>query len=165
VSKHGKLYILNAANLGGMNGAVTTVTVATGNMAVKTAPTIYRTAEGTHVTFATDSAAAGCPMTGTGARIVSVLLTGSPLTGKVDWCAPLSGQVTAPISTTTDGTANAVVWYLSGNKLNAVDGDSGASLFTSTNDCTGARRWTSPIAVKGRIVVGADAQLCSWSAK
>lgn len=165
VSKHGKLYILNATNLGGMAGAVATITVATGNMAVKTAPTIYRTAEGTHVTFSTDSAAAGCPMTGTGPRIVSVLLTGSPLTGKVDWCAPQTGQVTAPISTTTDGTADAVVWYLSGGKLTAVDGDSGANLFTSSNTCTGARRWTSPIAVKGRIVVGADTQLCSWSAK
>jgi hypothetical protein len=165
VSKHGKLYILNAANLGGMNGAVTTITVASGNMAVKTAPTIYRTAEGTHVTFSTDSAAAGCPTTGSGARIVSVLLTGNPLTGKVDWCAPQSGQVTAPVSTTTDGTNDAVVWYVSANKLTAVDGDSGANLFTSSNDCTGVRRWTSPIAVKGRIVVGADAQLCSWSAK
>ena len=56
-SKDGKLYILNAANLGGMNGAVTTVTVASSAMAVKTAPTVYRTAEGTHVTFATDSGA------------------------------------------------------------------------------------------------------------
>jgi hypothetical protein len=144
---------------------VTTITVASGNMAVKTAPTIYRTAEGTHVTFSTDSAAAGCPTTGSGARIVSVLLTGNPLTGKVDWCAPQSGQVTAPVSTTTDGTNDAVVWYVSANKLTAVDGDSGANLFTSSNDCTGVRRWTSPIAVKGRIVVGADAQLCSWSAK
>lgn len=165
VSKHGKLYILNAANLGGMNGAVTTITVATGSMSVKTAPTIYRTAEGTHVTFSTDGMAAGCPMTGAGPRIVSVLLTGNPLTGKVDWCAPQSGQVTAPISTTSDGTNDAVVWYLSGNKLTAVDGDTGASLFTSTDACTGARRWTSPIAVKGRIVVGADTHLCSWSAK
>lgn len=164
VAKDGKLYILNAANLGGMNGAVTTITVASGNMAVKTAPTVYRTAEGTHITFSTDSMAA-CPMTGTGPRIVSVLLTGNPLTGKVDWCAPQSGQVTAPVSTTTDGTNDAVVWYLSANKLTAVDGDTGANLFTSTNDCTGARRWTSPIAVKGRIVVGADTQLCSWSAK
>jgi hypothetical protein len=166
ISKHGKLYILNATNLGGMAGAVTTINVVTGtaNMAVKTAPTIYRTAEGTHVTFSTDSAAA-CPMSGTGPRIVSVLLTGSPLTGKVDWCAPQTGQVTAPISTTTDGTADAVVWYLSGGKLTAVDGDTGANLYTSANTCTGARRWTSPIAVKGRIVVGADAQLCSWSAK
>jgi hypothetical protein len=164
VSKHGKLYILNATNLGGMAGAVATITVASGAMAVKTAPTVYRTAEGTHITFSSDSNAA-CPTTGTGPRIVSVLLTGSPLTGKVDWCAPQSGQVTAPISTTTNGTADAVVWYLNAGKLTAVDGDTGANLYTSSNTCAGARRWTSPIAVKGRIVVGADAQLCSWSVK
>jgi len=29
--------------------------------------------------------------------------------------------------------------------------------------CPGVRQWTSPIAVKGRIVVGADGHLCSWS--
>ena len=165
VAKDGNLYLLNAANLGGMGGAVTTIKVASGNMAVKTAPTVYRTAEGTHLTFSTDSMAA-CPMTGTGPRIVSVLLTaGSPPTGKIDWCAPLSGEVTAPITTTTDGMTDAVVWYLSGGKLNAVDGDSGATLFTSTNSCTGAHRWSSPIATKGRIVVGGDTNLCSWSVK
>jgi len=165
VAKDGKLYVLNAANLGGMGGAVATINVASGNMAVKTSPTVYRTAEGTHITFSTDSGAM-CPMSGTGPRIVSVLLTaGSPLTGKVDWCAPQSGEVTAPIATTTDGTADAVVWFMSGGKLNAVDGDSGASLYTSANNCSGARRWSSPIAVKGRIVVGGDTHLCSWSVK
>jgi len=164
VAKDGKLYLLNATNLGGMGGAATTITVANGGMAVKTAPTVYRTAKGTHITFSTDNNAA-CTG-GSGQKIVSVLLkAGSPPTGTVDWCAAQTGEVTAPISTTIDGSSDAVVWYMSGNKLTAVDGDTGTNLYTSANSCTGTHRWTSPIAVKGRIVVGGDGNLCSWSAK
>ena len=40
----------------------------------------------------------------------------------------------------------------------------GSSIFTSTDSCAGVRQWTSPIAVNGRIVVGADGKLCAWSA-
>jgi len=31
-----------------------------------------------------------------------------------------------------------------------------------SGSCSGVQRWTSPIAVKGRIVVGANGTLCSW---
>jgi hypothetical protein len=154
-AKDGKLYLSNATNLGGMGGSVAAITVANSSMAVKTAPTVYRTAEGTHITFSTDTNAA---CAGAGQKIVSVLLkAGSPPTGTIDWCAPQSGEVTAPISTTTDGSANAVVWYMSGNKLTAVDGDTGMSLYTSANSCNGTHRWSSPITVKGRIVVAVTA--------
>lgn len=81
---------------------------------------------------------------------------------RVQWCAPMAGDLTGPIATTTDGTADAVVWYMSNGKLTGVDGDTGTSVFTSTDTCA-VTRWTSPIAVKGRIVVGGTRQLCSWS--
>jgi hypothetical protein len=167
IAKDGKMYLLNASNLGGMGGsvAVASFTVANGNMAVKTSPTTYKTAKGTHVVFSTDTGAV-CPMNGGGSSIVSFLITaGSPPTAKPEWCAPLAGPVTAPISTTSDGMADATVWYMNGGKLTAVDGDTGAMLYTSADTCSGTRRWTSPIAVKGRIIVGGDGHLCSWSAK
>ena len=53
---------------------------------------------------------------------------------------------------------------MSNGKLVGVDGDAGSSVFTSTDTCAGVRQWTSPIAVNGRIVVGADGKLCAWSA-
>jgi hypothetical protein len=97
--------------------------------------------------------------------VISVLLSpGSPPTASAEWCAPLGGTVTAPIATTIDGTSNAVVWFSNGGKLTGVDGDTGKSLYASTDTCAGVRQWTSPIAVKGRIVVGGDGHLCSWSA-
>ena len=68
-------------------------------------------------------------------------------------------------STTTDGSNDALVWYMDGGKqLVAVDGSTGATVFRDTAArCGTVRKWTSPIAVKGRIVVAADGKLCSWS--
>jgi hypothetical protein len=48
--------------------------------------------------------------------------------------------------------------------LTAVDGDTGKVLFAETaSTCGKIHNMSSPIAVKGRIVVGADGKLCSWS--
>ena len=96
---------------------------------------------------------------------MSVLIpAGAPPVPRVVWCAPLAGEATSPIATTTNGTADAIVWYMSNNRLTGVDGDTGAVVFTSADaTCTAVRQWTSPIAVKGRIVVGGDGHLCSWS--
>jgi hypothetical protein len=109
---------------------------------------------------------AACPSGGGGGKsIVAVRLApGSPPTPTVAWCAGLSGETTSPIATTTDGQADPIVWYISNNKLVGVDGDTGATLFAGgSGTCTGVHRWTSPIAVKGRIIVGGDNHLCSWS--
>ena len=46
--------------------------------------------------------------------------------------------------------------------LYGVDGESGKVVYMGGN-CTGIRQWTTPIAVKGHIVVGGDGHLCSWS--
>jgi hypothetical protein len=96
---------------------------------------------------------------------MSVLIpAGAPPAPRILWCAPMTGnEVTAPIATTTDGTNDAIVWYMNNNKLAGVDGDTGAAIFTGTDSCTGVHRFSSPIAVKGRIVTSADNHLCSWS--
>jgi hypothetical protein len=165
ISKDGHMYLIDAGDFGGMAGHKVDFKVATGAMAVKTAPAAYRTAMGTYVVFSVESGAA-CPSGGSGKSVVAVRLgAGSPPTPTVAWCAALSGETTSPIATTTDGQANPIVWYLSDGKLTGVDGDTGAAVFSSGNggSCSGARRWTSPIAVKGRIVAGGDGHLCSWS--
>jgi len=48
-------------------------------------------------------------------------------------------------------------------RLVGLNGDTGSPLYTSGNNCSGVQQWTSPIAVKGRIVVGGNGHLCSWS--
>ncbi|HEY6476865.1 MAG TPA: hypothetical protein VI456_09815 [Polyangia bacterium] len=163
VSKDGHLYLLDAGALGGKGGQKVDFMVANGTMAIHTAVASYQTSKGLYVTFGTNTGAI-CP-SGGGENIMSVLIApGSPPKPSVAWCAPLSGAVTGPISTTTDGTNDVVVWYMNNGKLNGVDGDTGASIFASSNMCSGVRQWTSPIAANGRIVVGGDGNLCSWSA-
>jgi len=163
VAKDGHFYLLNAANLGGMGGHVLTLAVATGAMSVKTSPTAYRTAKGVHVVLGVD-ANAQCPGgVVPGRSMISVLLTaGSPPTAKVEWCSPFQGEA-GPISTSTDGSNDALVWYVNNDRLMAVDGDTGKTLYTSQNTCSGVRKWSSAIAVKGRIIAGGDGHLCSWS--
>jgi len=70
-----------------------------------------------------------------------------------------------PISTTTDGvSANALVWFMDGSQLRAIDADTGQAVVTTTGAaCGGIPNMSFPIAVKGRIVVAAGGHLCSWS--
>jgi hypothetical protein len=95
---------------------------------------------------------------------VSIPVVGGNVRPAVGWCAPMTGGPFAPIATTTDGTANPIVWYISGTRLVGVNGSTGASVVMAPGDCAGVMRFTAPIAVKGRILTGGDGKLCSWSA-
>ncbi len=169
-SKNGALYFLDAINLGGMGGELAELTIATGgSMIVHTALASYTTAMGTYIVLTTNSGAQ-CPagMGSTGKVVMSVLVpAGSPPKPKVAWCVPTAnaslGFPAAPAVTTTDGTNNAIVWFIDGTKLMGVDGDTGATLYSGTDTCSGVHKWTAPIAVKGRIVVAGDTHLCAWS--
>jgi hypothetical protein len=166
ISKNGHMYLLDATHLGGMGGQKVDFQVAgsTTNegMLIHTVPASYMTSQGMHVVFSTDSSG-NCPSTGPGGAVVmSVLIpAGAPPKPQVVWCAS-AANTPGPISTTTDGTNEVVVWFMNNGKLTGVDGDTGAAVFTSTNTCQ-VQHWTSPIAVNGRIVVGGNGSMCSWS--
>jgi hypothetical protein len=161
------MYLLDSQKLGGMDGHLADHAVANYTRAVRGAPASYTTAAGVHVTLTVDTMPV-CPTAAGDRVLMSVRVPpGAPAKPQTVWCAPVGGpgvgRTSSPIATTTDGTSEAIVWIMSGPNLMAVDGDSGKVLFTSTETCTGIRQWTSPIAVKGRIVVGGDGHLCSWS--
>jgi hypothetical protein len=169
VSKDGHLFLLDAQNLGGMGGQLADLVIATpGSMIVHTAPAAYTTAQGTHLVLTTNSGGQ-CPSGGASGKVaMSILIpSGSPPVPRVAWCVPIAnaslGFPASPMATTTDGQSNAIVWFMSGSTLMGVDGDTGATVFTGTDTCTGIHKWTAPIAVKGRIVVAGDTHLCSWS--
>jgi hypothetical protein len=168
-AKPGHVYFLDPANLGGMGGQLRDLVVADTNAeSVYTAPTAYTTAMGVHV--AISSTVGGvCPGGTTQGQVMSILLRpGSPPMPSIAWCATTSTddevRRRSPISTTTDGKTNAIVWFMNGAKLNGYDGDTGMVVFDGgTGMCGGVHRHTSPIAANGRIIVGGDGHLCSWS--
>ena len=167
LSKNGHLFLLDAANFGGtdMNGIPVGgayVRVSNDGMQSHTALAAYTSSTGAHITFETKNEA-GCPSGGGPSTVMSVAVTpGPPPTMKLVWCAP--GSETSPISTTSDGKgADSIVWFVNAaNALVGVDGDTGAPVATPAGACMGVRAWTSPIAVKGRIISGADGHLCAW---
>jgi hypothetical protein len=162
-TKDGHLYLLDPANLGGMGGHLQDLVVATGGaMLIRSVLAAYTSTTGVHVLLNT---IAGAPCGVGGIAVISVgLAAGSPPVAKQAWCfAGGAGQ--SPIATSTDGMNDTIVWTMNGATLNGIDGDAGTLVYDGSNGpCGGVHAFTSPIAVKGRIVVGADNQLCSWSA-
>jgi hypothetical protein len=84
----------------------------------------------------------------------------------------IKNRSASPLVTTTDGMKDAIVWVAgsmsqatagtTANLLYGINGETGAVVYKGGN-CPGIRQWTTPIAVKGHIVVGGDGHLCSWS--
>ena len=164
VAKNGFFYVANSKNLGGMAGApINFKATNSGNndgSSVRTAMASYETAMGRYVVFNGNSPK--CPGTGGGSIMSIMIKPGAPPTATTAFCAP-GGTNTSPITTSTDGKADTVIWYMSNGKLIGADGDTGAMVFGGgTGTCNNVRRWTSPIAANGRIVVGGDGHLCAW---
>jgi hypothetical protein len=176
-AKAGRVYILNGTDLSAGSyptpgGELADLVVAsTTAESVYTAPTIYTSASGLHATINVGSGPANCPA-GTpksSEMVISLLLQPgqSPIAKEV-WCAPNAGgghMNYPPISTTTDTAGgNALVWFVNGSQLSAVDGDTGQPVVTTTGTaCGSVPSMSFPIAVKNRIVVSALGHLCSWS--
>jgi hypothetical protein len=164
ISKGGNGYLLDAGQLHGastMGGGEKATFSLSSQLSVFGAPASYRTATATYVVMSS-SKAAGCPGGGAGNQVMAVRIAPSPLAAAVVWCAPLGTTLTNPIATTTDGSSDAIVWYVSGGKLMGVDGDTGATVYSSSNTCSSVPKWSSPIAVKGRIVVAGNGHFCAW---
>jgi hypothetical protein len=157
-AKTGHVYFLDAKKLGGMGGELIDLNAGTSGF---TAPASYQSSKGTFVTLTLGTVR--CP-SGSG-QIAGVLVSpGAPAKAEVAWCATAAGRY-SPVATTTDGKSEALVWFMNGTKLNAVDGETGQVIFNGgATDCPGVIKWTSPIVVKGRVIVGAGTRLCAWSA-
>ncbi len=163
--KDGGAYLLDRMNLGGVGNAIGgTGTGQSGSAAtlhvtsneIITAPALYKTPTATYVSFRGNGA--GCT-SGTGDLTTLKIVPGSPPSLAHSWCA--TGGAGSPIVTTSDGTNDAIVWSLGAdgdNQLHAFDGDTGTPIAFagSTVKIPNMRRFNTPIAAKGRIIIGAD---------
>jgi hypothetical protein len=191
LSKDAHLYFVNSAMLGlaGGGGEIVDLKLSTSNHSARVSPVAYTTASGIHVAITVDRGPyVGCPAAPAVDSNMAVLMgltvtPGSPIQVAQSWCTTIGGPTmgdmgtiknrsASPLVTTTDGMSQPVVWVagstsqatsgLTASLLYGVDGESGKILYKGGN-CAGIRQWTTPIAVKGHIVVGGDGHLCSWS--
>ena len=172
LGKSGVAHLLDRNYLGGIgtgdgtNGeGLFSMKVATGM--ILTAAASYTTASGTYVVFSDGGTGVGCP--GTPGDLVALLINASdPPTISVAWCAANNGRG-SPIVTTTDGSSQPVVWTIGAegtNRLYAYNGETGETLFDgggSDELMTFVRRFSTPIAVNGRIFVLGDDQLYAFT--
>jgi hypothetical protein len=173
-SKPGHLFFMDPAHLGGADGStpLRDLLLATNGSpggeykVFYAAPTAYISTSGVHVALEA-RVDANCPGAAGGDKLVSVKvdMTTTPPTPAVDWCVGVQGGEDrhSPISTTTDGLNNAIVWFVYNSSLFAYDDSkNGAQIFGGPG-CGTVEKQTSPIAADGHVVVGADNKLCSYS--
>jgi outer membrane protein assembly factor BamB len=157
LGKDGKAYLLDRNNLGGIGGSVATIKVS--SRPIRTAPASFQS--GNEVRVAFQGEGVGCPDASSGDLTVVAIAGGTPPTLRVAWCAIENGRG-APIVTTTDGKANAIVWAVGAegdNRLHGFRGDTGAVVFPGggPGDAMGeVRRFQTLIAAGNRLYVAAD---------
>jgi len=163
LGKDSKAYLANAQNLGGMGTFVASKTVS--SQQIMQAAVAYNTPTGTF--FAFRGMGTGCPAGG--GQITAVKVgAASPPTMDVAWCAGSSGTG-SPIVTTTDGTADTIVWYVTAEgdrKLRGFNGETGAVIFNggAAAETMGTiNRFQTPIAAKGKIFVAAGNELFAFT--
>lgn len=155
LGKDGKAYLLDRKNLGGIGGALAITQVSSDR--IIQAAAAYRTAQGSYVVF--KGHGTGCPNGSSGQLTALKISPASPPTVSVAWCAGPAGAG-SPMVTTTNGTADPVVWWVAAEgdgRLRGFDGDTGAVINDGANALvSNVRRFQTPIAAKGRIFSASD---------
>jgi hypothetical protein len=159
LGKDEKAYLLDRYNLGGFGGSLLTERVAT--YPIRTAPAAYTGANAMFVAF--QGHGAQCPAGQAGDLTALKIAAGAARMVETAWCGAVSGAG-APIVTTTDGSANPIVWMLGAegdNRLHGFRGDTGETLFTGP-PLAGLRHFQTLIAADDRLFIGADGRLYAF---
>jgi hypothetical protein len=167
LGKDGNAYLVDRTNLGGIGAGLGKLQVANGE--IINAAASYTLGGATYVVAHGYGGAQGhgCPNGGAGDLFAFKLDANAPAKMSMVWCTDNGGQG-SPIVTTSNGQNDALVWTFGAEatgKLHAFDALTGAQVFAGggTADQTkGVRRFTTPIAVHGRIWIGADNRLASY---
>jgi hypothetical protein len=159
LGKDGNAYLADASSLGGIGGQLSVNAVSTTRIITATA--VYATNSTALVAFRN-----GGGKTCSGSSISMLHVT--PASVSEAWCAPLDGGG-APVVTTTDGTANPIVWVVgaAGDELlHGFDALTGAVLFDgggSANAMTGVRNFATPLFAHGKIYVAGQGKIYAFA--
>jgi outer membrane protein assembly factor BamB len=155
--KDGNAYLVDRNALGGIGGALAVTKVS--DHAVITAPAILETPNAAMIAFTNWG---DCGVN----SIVMLRVTAGASPIHTAWCAPFKGRG-APIVTTTDGSANAIVWVAGAegdNFLHGFNAANGQVVFTGGNaPMTGLHHFETMIAAEGRLYVAADGRIYAFA--
>jgi hypothetical protein len=160
LGKDGNAYLLERANLGGLDATpLAKLKVSSG--AIINAMAGYHTQLASYVVF--KGSGSGCPAGQSGGLSAFRIDAASPPTLSLAWCAgpafPSSPSVT---STDTSGT-DATVWVLGNdNELYGLDGDTGASVLSGGSALATVATIQTPIVAKGRLFVASSSELYAF---
>ena len=156
--KDGNAYLVSKHDLGGIGGALAVTKVS--NSRIITAPAVYNTASSAMVVFTNY---AGLKCSGESLSMLKIASTGTPVSEA--WCAPLNGAG-APIVTTTDGTANPLVWVVGAegdNLLHGFDAMTGQVVFAgNSQSMTGLRHFETLLAANKRLYVASTGRIYAF---
>lgn len=158
LGKDGKAYLLNRDRLGGIGGQIDQRQVA--RSVIITAPAFFPQRNRTVVAF--QVARPVCP-SGESGSLEAIAVTPSQVTPL--WCARLNGRGAA-IVTTTNGTAQPIVWIAGAkgdDRLEAFRGDTGAPLWIGGRSLPGLRHFVTPIIAGHRLYIAGDNRLFAFT--
>ncbi|WP_169708648.1 PQQ-binding-like beta-propeller repeat protein [Trinickia terrae] len=164
LGKDGKAYLLDRDNLGGIGGALDAAQAA--RRPIRTGPASFATPDGVFIVFQGDGAA--CPGGARTAGLIA-LKVGSAARGGVGtaWCAAVDGAG-SPITTTSDGSADRIVWIAGAegdDRLHGFRADNGAPLYAgggADERMAGLRHFVTILAADRRLYVAGDNRIYAF---
>jgi hypothetical protein len=161
-AREGKAYLLDRAELGGIEHPLEEQTVA--GFGIITSPAVYRVGNDTMV--ALQAQGSSCPGDKKDSGVVALRISGGPQPAMhTAWCAALRGQQEAAIVTTSDDMADPIVWIVSAEgdeKLHGFRGDTGQEVFTGDPLPGRLRHFATIMAAEGRLYVAGDGQIFAF---
>lgn len=164
LGKDGNAYLLNRGDLGGIGHALAVHQAA--RSVIITSPTDFPVGRATIVAYQARAAvcATGRYVSGIGA--LAVTADASNRLSSV-WCAPLDGRG-APIVTTTNGSADPIVWVVGAegdDRLHGFRGDTGEEIYTgsgASNRMMGLRHLATILVAAGRMYIAGDGRIFAF---
>jgi len=162
LGKDSKAYLLDRANLGGLDAQPLAGATNVAGSQIINAAAAYTTTSGTYVVFK-NGGATYCPAGQTGGLTAIRVVPGSPPTLSMGWCGGPATDGSPAVSMTDPSGANAVVWVVgTDNRLYGLDGSTGQSVIAVPTALGTVRPHQSPIVASGRIFVASDTRVFAF---
>jgi hypothetical protein len=164
LGKDAEAHLLDRDNLGGFGGALDADEVS--SIPIITAPAAYPRPSG-NAFVAFHGLGSNCPGMISNPSLIVLKVQARPAPAiSTAWCGSVNGAG-APIVTTTDGSANPIVWMVGAegdDQLHAFRGDNGAPLLTGSQPTMrGLRHFATIVATQKHLYVPADGRIYAFT--